>query len=127
MSQEKVTYNEPFWHQKNQWISGELVGIIADGQGCSSRSDSAKWCKMKGHYPSDFVTSSYVESSGTHLVKNHESMSRAIESQFQTSPWVPFCRQTPTLTVLQFTEIKIYSFCCQAQQRLKEIRVVKQQ
>ena len=28
---------------------------------------------------------------------------------------------------IQFTEIKIYSFCCQAQQRLKEICAIKQQ
>ena len=120
LSPEKLTNNEPFSHQRNHWISGELVGIIAEGQGCSIRSDSRKWCKMKTVHPSDFVTNSYVESSGTHLVKNHESMSRAIESQFQTSPWVLFCRQTPTLTVLQFIEITICSFYCQAQQRLKE-------
>ena len=30
------------------------------------------------------------------------------------------------MTVLQFTEITIYSFYCKAQQRLKEICVVKQ-
>ena len=82
LSPEKVTYNEPFWHQKNHWISGELVGIIADGQGCSSRSDSTKWCKMKTSPPSDFVTNSYVESSGTHLVKSLESLYRAIDSHF---------------------------------------------
>ena len=99
LSPGKLANNEPFLNQENQWISGELVGIIAEGQGCSSRSDSTKWCKMKGHYPSDFVTNKYVESSGTHLVKNPESLSRAIESQFKTSPWVLFCRQTPTLCI----------------------------
>ena len=57
-------------------------GIIPQGQGCCSRSDSAKWCKMKTHHPSDFVTNSYVESSGTHLVKSHESLSRVIDSHF---------------------------------------------
>ncbi|CAH3015392.1 unnamed protein product, partial [Porites evermanni] len=56
LSPEKLTNNEPFLNQENHWISGELVGIIAEGQGCSSRSDSTKCCKMKGHYPSDFVT-----------------------------------------------------------------------
>ena len=30
------------------------------------------------------------------------------------------------MTVLQFTEITIYSFYCKAQQRLKEICVLKQ-
>ena len=35
-------------------------------------------------------------------------------------------RQTPN-SVLQFTEIKIYSISCEAQQRLKEICNVKQQ
>ena len=42
----------------------------------------------------------------------------------------PLCNQavnlTPKLCILQFTEIKIYSFYCKAQQRLKEICVVKQ-
>ena len=82
LSPGKLTNNEPFWHQKNHWISGESVGVIAEGQGCASRSDSAKWYKMKTHHPSDFVTNSYVESSGTHLVKSHESLSRAIDSHF---------------------------------------------
>ena len=82
LSPEKLTNNEPFSHQRNHWISGELVGIIPEGQGCSSRSDRAKWCKMKSHHPSDFVTNSYVESSGTHLVNNHEFPSRAIDSHF---------------------------------------------
>ena len=31
-----------------------------------------------------------------------------------------------TLCYMQFTEIKIYSFCDQAQQRLKELCIVKQ-
>ena len=44
------------------------------------------------------------------------------------SPWV-FCNHTINLktdsqhSVLQFTEIKIWSFYCQAQQRLKEIHM----
>ena len=42
----------------------------------------------------------------------------------------PLCNQafnlTPKLCILQFTEIKIYSLYCKAQQRLKEICVVKQ-
>ena len=138
LSPEKPTNNEPFWHQKNHWISGELVRVLfqrgravpvvqivesgakwrattpvillqivmLSPQGLilwkvmspcpepltpilatspwvfCNHTDSAKWCKMKGHYPSDFVTNSYVESSGTHLVKSHEFLSRAIDSHF---------------------------------------------
>lgn len=51
LSPEKLTNNEPFWHQKSRWISGELVGIIPEGHGCFGRSDSAKWCKMKATTP----------------------------------------------------------------------------
>ena len=69
--------------------------------------------------------------SGTHLMKNHESQSRTIESKFKnTSPWVYV---TVTITVnlklCQYSLLKekIYSFYCPAQQRLKEIWPVKQQ
>ena len=69
-------------------------------------------------------------SPGTHLVKNHESQSRTIKSQFKKQ-CVPGSFVTTQLTedrlqnsVLQFTEIKIFSFYRKAQQRLKEITVV---
>ena len=73
-------------------------------------------------------------SPGTHLVKNQESQSRTIEFQFKnTSPWVWMqphsnlqCKYGFQNSVLQFTEIKVYS-CCQSQQRLKEICSFKQQ
>ena len=47
------------------------------------------------------------------------------------SPLV-FCNHTVNLetdskTLLQFTEKKMYSFCCKSQQTLKEISVVQQQ
>ena len=74
-------------------------------------------------------------SHGTHLVKNHESQARTNESQFKKQ-WVLnwkyldlyVTKQLIWLqnSVLQFTEITIYSFYCKAQQRLKEICVVKQ-
>ena len=74
-------------------------------------------------------------SHGNHLVKNHESHARTNESQFKKQ-WVLnwkyldlyVTKQLIWLqnSVLQFTEITIYSFYCKAQQRLKEICVVKQ-
>ena len=45
----------------------------------------------------------------------------------------PLCNQIVNLktdsqnSVVKFAEIKVYSFCCKAQQRLKEICVVKKQ
>ena len=74
-------------------------------------------------------------SHGTHLVKNHKSQARTNESQFKKQ-WVLnwkyldlyVTKQLIWLqnSVLQFTEITIYSFYSKAQQRLKEICVVKQ-
>ena len=76
---------------------------------------------------------------GTHLVKNHESLSRTNESQFKkkTSPKFkmlgPLCNQTVNLTTdsktlyYSITEIKIESFYFKAEQTLKEICIVKQQ
>ena len=62
-------------------------------------------------------------SPGTHLVKNHEW---ANESQFKRQVLlIEAARKTDTR--LQITEIKIYSFCCTAQQRVRERWVVKQQ
>ena len=66
-------------------------------------------------------------SPGTHLVKNHEFLSRTIECQFKINYSLGFngtthliWRQTPKLCT---------SFFCQAQERLTEIRlwVIKQQ
>ena len=74
-----------------------------------------------------------MASPGTHLVKNHGSQSRTIESQLKNmSPWVfmqphSWYKDRRQNSVLQFTEIKMYSFYCPAQQSLKEIYAVKQQ
>ena len=72
-------------------------------------------------------------SPGTHLVKNHESQCRIIESQFKktASPWV-FCNHTVNLKTDSKTlyysllKKKIYSFDCKLRQRQKEISVVSQ-
>ena len=76
-----------------------------------------------------------MASHGTHLVKHHESQSRTNESQLKKQRVLQWkcldlyvTKQLIWLqnAVFQFTEIKIYSFYCKAQQRLKEICVVKQ-
>ena len=69
-----------------------------------------------------------------HLEKNHEFKSGTNESQLkkETSPkwkmiW-PLCNQTVNLKTdykTLYTEIKIQSFYFKAQQRLKEICIVK--
>ena len=77
-------------------------------------------------------------SPGTHLAKNHESQSRAIECHKNYSKTrIPesLCNHRVNLkthsktryySLLKDSEIKIYSFYCQAQQRLKEICIIKQ-
>ena len=55
-------------------------------------------------------------------VKTHESLGLYVTTQFNP--------KTDSKTLyywIQFNEIEIYSFCCQAQQRLKEICAIKQQ
>ena len=72
---------------------------------------------------------SYVESSGTDLVNNHESLSRAIESQFKTSPLVLFCRQTPPLciTVYRNKNVLLLLSGTTKTKRNTHVWVVKQQ
>ena len=82
---------------------------------------------------SDFVTNSYGQSWDSSCKKimspTPERLSLSLKKK-----WVPGSFVTTQLIwsytpnfVLQFTEIKIYCFCCKAQQRLKEISAVKQQ
>ena len=68
-------------------------------------------------------------------MKHHESQSRTNESQLKKQRVLQWKCLDLNVTkqliwhqnaVLQFTEIKIYFFYCKAQQRLKEICVVKQ-
>ena len=72
-------------------------------------------------------------SPGTDLVKNEESQRRSIECQCKnTSALGLICNHTVSKdrlqnSVVQFTEVKIFSFYCRSQQRLKEICAVKQQ
>ena len=70
---------------------------------------------------------------GTHLEKYHESLSRTNESQFKNNKSLGLYvttqliwRQTPKLCITVYWNKNI-SFYCQAQQKLKEIRVLKQQ
>ena len=68
----------------------------------------------------------------TQLVKNYESQSRPIESQLKKAmnPKLkmrgPLCNQIVNLktdsqnSAVTFTEIKVYSFCCKAQQKVRE-------
>ena len=72
-------------------------------------------------------------SPGTHLEKYHESLSRTNESQFKNKESLGLYvttqliwRQTPKLCITVYWNRNI-SFYCQAQQKLKEIRVLKQQ
>ena len=72
-------------------------------------------------------------SPGTHLEKYHESLSRTNESQFKNNEFLDLYvttqliwRQTPKLCITVYWNRNI-SFYCQAQQKLKEIRVLKQQ
>ena len=72
-------------------------------------------------------------SPGTRLEKYHESLSRTNESQFKNNEFLRLYvttqliwRQTPKLCITVYWNKNI-SFYCQAQQKLKEIRVLKQQ
>ena len=78
-------------------------------------------------------------SPGTHLVKNHESQSRTNECQLKKKMLklkmlgTLIYNQTVNLktdskfnsVLVQYTEIKIYSFYFKAPQRLKEIFIIK--
>ena len=60
-------------------------------------------------------------SPGTHLVKNHESQSRTIESQFKNQQVEDRLQNS----LLQFTGINIYSYCkAQHNKVLKEISII---
>ena len=82
---------------------------------------------------SDFVTIIVMVSPGTHLVQNHESHSRNIESQYKTK-WVLgsfvttqlIWSQTPKLCTTVYWN-KINFFYCKAQKRVKEISIVYKQ
>ena len=67
-------------------------------------------------------------SPGTHREKYHESLSRTNESQYKKNESLGqlIWRQTPKLCITVYWNKNI-SFYCQAQQKLKEIWVLKQQ
>ena len=80
----------------------------------------------------NFVTNSYSESwdlsceNSRVLVKNHWVPVQKLESLgFYVT--TQYSKDSLQNSVLQFTEMKIYSFCCKPQQWLKEMCSVKQQ